>query len=190
MSRIYEGTYAEMIATTDAPVRSVWTVTSGTNVGNKYEYSGATAGWVQTHDAGAMHVAEVGIPSQRHNRYITGITATWPGNDTFAVTFTQTENVRRYRYMVTGGADGDYVKCCEDAANEAQAESWLTLAASASADREFIHVYTSTPDANGSFLPIWSEWQEMSKDPADVSLSRLDFLASAAGPFVIWVEAE
>ena len=51
MGRIYEGTHAAMLATTDAPVESVWTVTSGTKVGEKYEYRGATAGWVQTHDA-------------------------------------------------------------------------------------------------------------------------------------------
>lgn len=148
-------------------------------------------GLYQDFTSGAAHVADVGITSQRHNR-LTGssITATWPGNDTFSVTWTQAENVRRYRVMVTGGADGDYVKVCEDAVNEAQAEAWLTTATSTATDLEHYRVYTSTPDANGSFIPLWSDWQELSKDPGDTSLSRLDFLASAAGPFTVFVEAE
>jgi len=43
--RIYEGTHAAMLLITDAPVGTEFIVTSGTNVGNKYEYRGATAGW-------------------------------------------------------------------------------------------------------------------------------------------------
>lgn len=140
---------------------------------------------------GTPHVADIGLPSQRHNRLTDAIiTATWPGNDTFSVSWTQAEDVRRYRVLVTGGADGDYVKVCEDAVNEAQAESWLTTAVSTSTDLEHFRVHTSTPDVAGSFIPLWSDWQELSKDANDLSLSRLDFLASAAGPFTVFVEAE
>lgn len=140
---------------------------------------------------GASWVAEVGILSQRHNRSNNAITATWPGNDTFSVSWTQAENVRRYRVLVTGGADGDHVRVAEDAVNEAQAESWLAAALNnTSTDVPHLIVYTSTPDANGTFIQQWSEWQELSKDPDDDSLTRLDFLASAAGPFAITVEAE
>ena len=145
----------------------------------------------QRYTGGAGLVAEVGIPSQRHNRSNNVITATWPGNDTFSVSWTQTEDVRRYRVLVTGGADGDHVRVAEDAVNEAQAESWLAAALNnTSTDVEHSIVYTSTPDANGTFIPHWSDWQELSKDADDLSLSRLDFLASAAGPFAITVEAE
>jgi len=140
---------------------------------------------------GAAHVVEVGLPSQRHNRFRDNITATWPGDDTFSVTFTTTEDVRRYRVLVTGGADGDYVKVTEDATNEAQAEAWLANpTASSTVDVEHFRVYSSTPDVAGSFIPLWSEWKELSKNTSDLSLSRLDFLASAAGPFVVFVEAE
>lgn len=145
----------------------------------------------QKSTGGAAHVAEVGIPSQRHRRFRDNITATWPGNDTFSVSFTELENVRRYRVLVTGGADGDYVKVTEDAANEAQAEAWLAdPTASSTTDVEHSRVYTSTPDAAGSFIPLWSDWFELSKNSGDLPLSRLDFLASAAGPFVVFVEGE
>jgi len=128
---------------------------------------------------------------QRHNRSNNIITATWPGNDTFSVSWTQGEDVRRYRVLVTGGADGDHVRVVEDATNEAQAESWLATALNNnSADVEHLLVHTSTPDANGTFTPHWSEWQELSKSTLDLSLGRLDFLASAIGPFAITVEAE
>ena len=129
--------------------------------------------------------------TERHNRSNNVITATWPGNDTFSVSWTQAENVRRYRVLVTGGADGDHVRVVEDAVNEVQAEAWLTANLNnTSADNEYLIVHTSTPDANGTFIPNWSEWQELSKSTLDLSLSRLDFLASAAGPFAITVEAE
>lgn len=142
-------------------------------------------------DDGTLYMHDVGLPNQRHNRTNNVITATWPGNDTFSVSWLQVENVRRYRVLVTGGADGDHVRVVEDAANEAQAESWLTASLnSTSSDVAYLIVHTSTPDANGTFIPHWSEWQELSKDPTDLSLSRLDFIASAAGPFTITVEAE
>lgn len=58
----YYGTDAEMLAMTSMIVYEQFIVDTGTNAGNKYEYRGATAGWVQTHDAsGAAHVAEQGI---------------------------------------------------------------------------------------------------------------------------------
>lgn len=138
-----------------------------------------------------LFIADVGIISQRHNRYLSGITSTYPGDDTFSVIWTQAENVRRYRILVVGGADGDYVKVTEDAPNFTVEGNWLADPGSnRDIDVEHFRVYTSTPDAAGSFIPLWSEWQELSKDPDDDSLSRLGFLASAAGPFTIFVEAE
>ena len=129
-------------------------------------------------------VADVGIPSQKHDRYISGVTDTWPGDDTFSVSFTQLEDVRRYRWRFrTTSGTVDYVKIVEDAVNEAQAEVWLTDAsASASTDVEYRRLETSGE---------WSEWIELSKNPDDISLSRLDFLASGTTPVVdIDVEAE
>lgn len=129
--------------------------------------------------------------TQRHNRSNNAITETWPSDDTFSVSWTQAENVRRYRVLVTGGVDGDHVRVVEDATSEAQAAAWLTENLNnVSADNEYLTVHTSTPDANGTFIPNWSEWQELSKAEIDMSLSRLDFMGSAAGPFTITVEAE
>lgn len=144
-----------------------------------------------TRDVDEATFVTEGAPGQWHNRYIDSITATWPGDDTFAVTWTQAEDVRRFRILVTGGADGDYVKFVMDAANEAQAEAWLAgPTADADADVEWRHVYTSTPDANGTFIPLWSEWIELSRNPDDNSLSRLDFLGSAAAAKAIFIQAE
>jgi len=156
--------------------------------GDLWESNGS--GWNQISTAGAAHVAEVGIASQPHRRYLSGITATWPGNDTFSMSFTSVENVRRYRVLVIGGAAGDYVKVAEDAANQAQAAAWLAdPASSASTDVEHSRVYAIP---TGTIAPnnYWSEWRELSKYSNDLSLSRLDFLGSAAGPFNIFVEAE
>ncbi|MCK4706796.1 MAG: hypothetical protein KAT90_15070 [Gammaproteobacteria bacterium] len=133
---------------------------------------------------GATKVVDVGIITQRHNRSRTGISATWPGDDSFSVSWAQSEDVRRYRILVTGGTAGDTVRVVEDATNEAQAEAWLALDAnSPTSDVEYNIVQTSTANE-------WSPWQEMSKDPDDLSLSRLDFIGSVAGPFAITVEAE
>lgn len=125
------------------------------------------------------------VPSQKHDRYRSGITATWPGNDNFSVTFTQAENVRRYRWkFITTSGTVTHVKVAEDAVNEAQAEVWLADATSSqTADVENRRLETSG---------VWSEWIELSKDESDLSLSRLDFLA--AGPtspvVAVHVEAE
>ena len=146
--------------------------------------SGKTAG---------LMVASEGVNdlTQRHNRSNNVISATWPSNDTFSVSWTQAENVRRYRILVTGGADGNHVRVVEDAVNEVQAEAWLAENLNnVSSDNEYLTVHTSTPDANGTFIPHWSDWQELSKATTDLSLGRLDFIASAAGPFAITVEAE
>lgn len=198
----------------------------------------------------AQFVADVGIPSQKHDRYISGITDTWPGDDTFSVSFTQLEDVRRYRIKAvrtamdlwvassapalgtivhptsannlvfevtnvigtgqvaaseptwpdvvgetvtdesTAGVDGVtwtarhadsvYLKWVEDAVNEAQAEAWLaTVTGSASTDVEYRKAYDA----------IYTEWIELSKNPDDLSLSRLDFLA-IADTWQVFVEAE
>lgn len=138
----------------------------------------------------ALCVAEQGIVSQRHNRFISGVTATWPGDDSFSVLFTQLQNVRRYRVLVIGGAAGDFVKVSEDAVNEAQEEAWLTEPTSNSySDVEHFRVY-AVPQGVVVDDSNWSEWMELSKNPKDISLSRLGFLASSAGPFDIFVEAE
>ena len=134
--------------------------------------------------SGAQHVLDVGITSQRHNRSRTGITATWPSDDTFSVSWAQSEDVRRYRVLVTGGSVGDTVRIVEDATNEAQAEAWLALDAnSPTSDVEYNAVQTTTTNE-------WGPWEELSKDPADLSLGRLDFIGSVAGPFAITVQAE
>ena len=92
--------------------------------------------------------------------------------------------MRRYRILVTGGSAGDTVRVVEDATNEAQAEAWLTATPSSpTSDVEYQVIQTTTDNR-------WSPWQEMSKDPADLSLGRLDFIGSVAGPFAITVEAE
>lgn len=65
--RIYEGTHAAMLLITDAPVGTEFIVTSGTNVGNKYEYRGATAGWVQTSTAaGAANVEPTQLANEQN----------------------------------------------------------------------------------------------------------------------------
>lgn len=142
---------------------------------------------------GAAHVADVGIPNQKHDRYISGITPTWPGDDSFSVTFTSLDNVRRYRWRfnVTAGtvdtANGEGVRVVEDAVNAAQAGSWLTTAISSSSDDV---EYRQHVQEN-----VWTDWVELSKDPNDISLSRLDFLVDAADTTTpatveIFVEAE
>jgi len=121
---------------------------------------------------------------QKHDRYITGITEVWPSDDTFAVTFTQLEDVRRYRWRFnTTSGTITHVKTVEDSVNEAQAEVWLTDAtASGSIDVENRRLETTG---------VWSEWIELSKAGGDLSLSRLDFLAAGTSPVVsINVEAE
>lgn len=129
--------------------------------------------------------------NQRHNRSNNVITNVWPGDDTFSVSWTQAENVRRYRILVTGGADGDHVRVVEDAVNEVQAEVWLAETLnSVAADVEYFRVFTSQVSGGATLAPRWSEWQELSKDVNGLSLGRLDFIASAAGPFSITVEAE
>lgn len=147
---------------------------------------------------GAAHVAEVGIPAQRHNRYFAKGAAinAHDGADTYAtVTWTQAENVRRYRVLVTGGSAGDYVKIVEDAPSGAAAALWLDDATSSTSplttDAEHWIHHTSDPISATAQGYGWSEWREMSKDGGDLSLGRLDFEASAADTdFVIWVEAE
>jgi hypothetical protein len=139
-------------------------------------------------EAGKVIIADRAITTTKHNRYITGVTATWPGDDTFSMTFTEAEAVTRYRVHVEGAAADTYVKVVEDAVNEAQAEAWLTTAtSSASADVEYDIVRNSSPVAATEMGEMWSEWKEF---PEGEYLSRLDFLGSAAGPFSIWVEAE
>jgi len=135
--------------------------------------------------SGAAHVAEVGIPAQRHNRLVTtDVTATHPGNDTTAVTWTQAENVRRYRVLALSATATDKVKIVEDAINGTQALAWLSdETESLTADVEWWMIYVNQ----------WSEWKELSKDAADQSLSRLDFelFTGGTGPITeILVEAE
>ena len=140
-----------------------------------------------------VFVAEVGIPNQRHNRYLTLADGdTWPGDETYKVTFTQAENVRRYRVRFESATADTILKVVEDAVNEAQAEAWLTDASSsASADVEYIRLLNaglSTATTNKD--DGWSEWQELSKDPTDLSLQNLYFLGDTNEAYAIWVEAE
>ena len=141
----------------------------------------------------ALHVTDVGIPTQRHNRYLTLADGdTWPGNETYKVTWTQAENVRRYRVRFSSAtADTPTLKIVEDGANEAQAEAWLaTATTSATADVEYIVIATSNKTAPADTGLGWSEWQELSKDPDDLSLTNLYFLGDTNEAYSIWVEAE
>lgn len=74
------GTEAERLAFTQMVPYDVFMVTSGTGAGKKYEYRGATAGWVQTHDAsGTALVADVANQSGvARNRFISAITGVLP----------------------------------------------------------------------------------------------------------------
>ena len=135
----------------------------------------------------------MGIVNQRHNRYLTLADGdTWPGDETYKVTWTQAENVRRYRVRFESATADSILKVVEDAANEAQAEAWLTDATtSATADVEYIRLLnagltTATTNKDSG----WSEWQELSKNQADLSLSNLYFLGDTNEAYAIWVEAE
>ena len=142
-------------------------------------------------DAGSVVFKDAATTKTRHNRYLDlGATAsTWPGDDTFSVTFTEAEAVTRYRVLLRGATASSYVKVTEDAVNEAQADAWLTTAtSSATADVNYIMVENSlTTSATTIQTAGWSEWQEF---PEGYSLARLDFLGSSADSRFIWVEAE
>lgn len=57
--RRLQGTLAQMLAHQNPEASQEFYVLTGTGAGNKYEYRGATAGWVQTHDAsGAALVSD------------------------------------------------------------------------------------------------------------------------------------
>jgi len=142
---------------------------------------------------GGATLVEVGIPNQRHNRYLTLADGdTWPGDETYKVTWTQAENVRRYRVRLESATADSTVNIVEDAANEAQAEVWLAAASSsASADVEYWRAHNallSTATTNKD--DGWSEWKELSKDSNDLSLSNLYFLGDTNEAYAIWVEAE
>lgn len=124
---------------------------------------------------------------QAHNRYITGVDNSHPADESaHKVTWNQSENVRRYRILPIGGtghhggAAGDYIRVVEDAPNGAIADAFLAEASAPATDVEYWVAQVNQ----------WSEWKELSKSDDDASLSRLDFEASAAGPFTIFVEAE
>jgi len=97
-----------------------------------------------------------------------------------SMTFTQAENIRAYRLLAvrTGGSSTDYVKVAEDAVNMIQAAYLLqTPSASTSGD-----VQNNRIDDG-----VWTEWQELSKDTSDLSLSSLHF-AATGGSWEIWME--
>lgn len=142
---------------------------------------GKTKQYITDH---AAHVADVGYATERHNRYMTvDIDATHPADDTTSVTWTSTENVRRYRVYFKSATATDLVKVVEDAVNGSQADSWLT------------ETNGLTTDSMWWLQAVneWSEWKEFSKDPDDVSLTRLDFelFTGGTGPITeTIVEAE
>ena len=131
---------------------------------------------VAVSDSGGIILGET--VGQRHNRYATGIG--YASGTAVEVTFTQSENVRRYRCKPS--AD---MRVAEDAANVLQAESWLSTgvarANSPATDVEYMDLVQD----------VWSEWKEISKDPSDISLSSLWFSLDAAGTgAAVVVEAE
>lgn len=120
------------------------------------------------------------ISTTSRNRYLElpATASTWPGDDTFSVSWDTVDGVTRYRVKMESTTAGTKVKICEDAVNETQAESWLADPSSSStADVSHTHVVNGT----------WSEWQEF---PEGYSLTRLDFLGDTAEAMNIWVEAE
>ena len=125
-------------------------------------------------------VKDANISTTRHNRYLElPITATtWPGDDTFSVTWEDTDGVTRYRVKMESVTAGTKVKVAEDAVNEAQAEAWLADAVS-----------SQTADVN-HFLTVNSEWSEWQDFPEGYALGRLDFLGDTAEAMNIMVEAE
>ena len=209
---------------------------------------------------GASYTAEVGIPSQRHNKFLAGISVVVPGpaviatdlitlgsavnfeagdavilsgtdfteatsqsldgvqlvltaDDTTHMTlddgsetvvdidavgtatglaafvkkqeFLQAEKVRRYRIKAELVSGGGFMKFVEDADNSLQAANWLQDQ-TVSGDVE----YNRVEDSAG-LLDGWTEWQELSKNPADDSLSNLYFAGSnTAGVWNIFIEAE
>jgi len=131
--------------------------------------------------------------NQRHNRYLTLADGdTWPDDETYKVTFTQIENVRRYRVRLESATADSIVKVVEDATNEVQAEAWLTDASSsATTDVEYWRAHNALlTTATTNKDTGWSDWQELSKDPRDSSLSNLYFLGDTNEAYAIWVEAE
>jgi len=117
---------------------------------------------------GAAHVADQGIPAQKHNKFLTGITSTIA---TKKHTFTATDNVRRYRLRITETtATVLFLKIVEDAPNDTIAGNWLTAAGSGNDDVEYDTVYL----ADG-----WSEWKELSKNTDDDPLSNLYYQTNA-----------
>jgi hypothetical protein len=147
-----------------------------------------------TLDASGNLYASEPAPNTRHNRYLdlTATAGTWPGDDSFAVTFTQNENVRRYRVRAFCATAGNHIRWVEDAVNEAQAESWLTASdgSDGSADVEYMRVFSFGVQSATTGADGWSEWKELSVDPDLPSLSRLDFLGSADEQMYVEVEAE
>jgi len=147
-----------------------------TDTNDRYEYT--SSGWLRTRAGGADLIVDLGIASQRHNRYETviGYATTLTG----LVSWAQSENVRRYRVFPSAT-----MRVVEDAANVAQAEDWLETEAAKSVhttdDAEYIVA------AGGE----WSDWQELSKDADDDSLSNLYFGLDASGTgATVIVEAE
>ena len=129
---------------------------------------------------GAAVVADADISTTRHNRYLAlpATATTWPGDDTFSVTWEAADGVTRYRVLMESATAGSKVKVCEDAVNEAQAEAWLADAVSSqTADVNHIKV------VNGE----WTDWQPF---PEGYALSRLDFLGDTAEIMNISVRAE
>lgn len=141
--------------------------------------------------AGNVVLGDRNIATTSHNRFLalSATASTWPGDDTFSVSWDAVDGVTRYRVWMESATAGTYIKVCEDAANEAQAEAWLTTASSSStADVNYRRVQNATVTAaTGLQTGGWSEWQEF---PEGYALTRLDFLGSAAEVMNIWVEAE
>jgi len=120
---------------------------------------------------------------ERHNRYSTvAITSTHPGDDTTAMTFTQGENVRRYRVFPVG-TDGDLLKIVEDAVNGVQELAWVSDETSS---------LTAVKEWWAAEVNKCSEWKELTRGSNDLSLSRLGFEVYASGSNVtaLIVEAE
>ena len=181
----------------DSRGRQIWNIlrgrTDGTLITNPVMYDANGNEITSSNGESVLPVAikDLDIITTKHDRYLAlpATASTWPGNDTFSVAWDPSEGVTRYRVWMESVSANTFVKVCEDAVNEAQAEVWLANAVSSrTADVQHRRVYnalkttTTTLQTGG-----WSDWQEF---PESYGLTRLDFLGSAAEIMKIWVEAE
>lgn len=108
-------------------------------------------------------------------RKLTGITSTWPSDDSFAFLFNEGENVRAFRFRAiktAGNTPGATLRYCLDAPTESAAEQ-LFLFTPISENLENLPYFDIYEEG-------WTEWVDIAKDEEfTLALARIDFLATA-----------